>query len=310
MRTILDDYIAVSVDSFSRIIGKPFESLKGMSPQDKLDLVLHIDSQMAETAARKGYLGDRFRIQEDGQLVANAANVSASFILWAREKKFYKIAEDFGSQLFLTDCAFETKHIFALPQMCIIVQFPETVELRLLNGNIVKALTFARITNGISFLFHEYTPEGKYTAQADYYFMSFERPEMKELMERPFSEVAQSDILSLKCGNRGDATEEIIEYAVKSVIYIFSANPDLREYKPLPTGKDLVRRERDRNTTENEKNGKWPMMLVGYDWKKPKTYHVDGTTVSGHFRWQPCGKNREDVKLIWIDEHHRSFNRE
>mgnify|MGYP000533243118 CR=1 FL=1 len=49
------------------------------------------------------------------------------------------------------------------------------------------------------------------------------------------------------------------------------------------------------------------MTFVGYDWKKPRVFGVESTTVTGHFRWQPYGPGRTQVKLIWISQHERHF---
>lgn len=51
-----------------------------------------------------------------------------------------------------------------------------------------------------------------------------------------------------------------------------------------------------------------PVTLVNFDAPhRSNIYHVDSTQVRGHFRWQRCGENRSKVKLIWIDEHVRTF---
>ena len=50
-----------------------------------------------------------------------------------------------------------------------------------------------------------------------------------------------------------------------------------------------------------------PVFLVGFDWKKNRLYKMSSTDVAGHFRWQPCGPGRSQVKLIWIDDHSREY---
>jgi hypothetical protein len=49
--------------------------------------------------------------------------------------------------------------------------------------------------------------------------------------------------------------------------------------------------------------------LVGFGWLKPKLRHVDGCVVRSHYRWQPCGVGRSQVKLILVKEHERHFDR-
>ena len=50
-----------------------------------------------------------------------------------------------------------------------------------------------------------------------------------------------------------------------------------------------------------------PVVRVGHSFHKGMLHHVTDTTVSGHFRWQAWGPGLTLVKLIWIDEHVRTF---
>jgi hypothetical protein len=49
-------------------------------------------------------------------------------------------------------------------------------------------------------------------------------------------------------------------------------------------------------------------IMVGFNYKKPKRYYVDGCEVSGHFRWQPHGEGRSKIKLIFIEPYTKVFN--
>lgn len=94
---------------------------------------------------------------------------------------------------------------------------------------------------------------------------------------------------------------------LKILIYIASGDPDLR-YLQKPSG-SRSRREHEKYYEADGQDGyNQSVFLVGFDWKKPKIYHVDGCVVRAHYRWQPCGKNREQVKLILIDQHERHYN--
>ena len=52
-----------------------------------------------------------------------------------------------------------------------------------------------------------------------------------------------------------------------------------------------------------------PYVVVGKGYHG-RTYHVDEAVVSGHYRWQPCGPERSKIKLIYINPHVRTFNKE
>jgi hypothetical protein len=51
-------------------------------------------------------------------------------------------------------------------------------------------------------------------------------------------------------------------------------------------------------------------IMVGFNYKKQFKFHVDGCTVSGHFRWQPHGPERSKLKLIYIHPFEKQFNKQ
>jgi len=90
-----------------------------------------------------------------------------------------------------------------------------------------------------------------------------------------------------------------------ALLYLASGSPDLRHYTP-PDRNTGTRRERDRLTHEF---GTEPAIFVSWGWKKPAIHHVDSCEVSGHWRMQPHGVERKLVKLIWIDNYVKTFNK-
>jgi hypothetical protein len=94
-----------------------------------------------------------------------------------------------------------------------------------------------------------------------------------------------------------------------ALIYLCSGEPDV-EQKLFQLGNYNSRRARDADVQRNIDTPKLKTFLVSYNWMKPKEFHVDETWVKGHFRWQPCGKEWKEVKLIWIDAHKREFRSE
>lgn len=97
----------------------------------------------------------------------------------------------------------------------------------------------------------------------------------------------------------------IVKYITNILLYLNSGDPDLRELK-----KPNIPRV-SKNIKKFQKKNKHKTLLdifdVGFDYMKGITYRVSSTMVRGHFRWQPCGIGREEVKLIWIGEHPRNF---
>ena len=100
---------------------------------------------------------------------------------------------------------------------------------------------------------------------------------------------------------------DFVNFCFNSLVYINSGDPDLRHTRaasPPCTGKAKKLRLWARN------NCLLDVTHVGFNFKKPVTYSVDQTTVMGHFRWQPHGEGRKHVKLIWIQSHSRTYNKE
>lgn len=96
-----------------------------------------------------------------------------------------------------------------------------------------------------------------------------------------------------------------IKLLVNSVIYIHSKDPEIDLLKPIVKMTPHERRVYQIKDLLNETS--LPIKLLNWSFHG-RTFNVDSTTVMGHFRWQPCGMGRQEVKLIWIDEHERKYN--
>jgi hypothetical protein len=86
------------------------------------------------------------------------------------------------------------------------------------------------------------------------------------------------------------------------LLYINSGAPDIRDFRntaKYPGQKRKPLRHSDTLSTLD------CIKLIGYDWKKDvvKNYSAASWDVDGHFRWQKCGPELSQVKLIWIDPH-------
>lgn len=83
---------------------------------------------------------------------------------------------------------------------------------------------------------------------------------------------------------------------VNLLLYIQTGSPDLREFRPD------VDRKSEKSLRKLGIESRIPVTLVSWGWKKPKEEH----NVRGHFRWQACGKNWSETKLIWVTPHTRN----
>jgi len=98
----------------------------------------------------------------------------------------------------------------------------------------------------------------------------------------------------------------VIKYITNIILYLNSGDPDLRELKKPNIPKNT------KNIKKFHKKNKQKTLLdiidVGFNYMKGIIYRVSATVVRGHFRWQPFGPGREQIKLIWINEHPRHFD--
>lgn len=98
----------------------------------------------------------------------------------------------------------------------------------------------------------------------------------------------------------------IVRALINAVLYVHSQDPEIMKLRPFHELTHSQRREhRKRFPVENLCNVPIQVLNWGYH---QKIFSVDQTTVQTHLRWQPCGPNRSQVKLIWVKEHTRRYN--
>ena len=109
---------------------------------------------------------------------------------------------------------------------------------------------------------------------------------------------------SLKERELGNQNFSVFRTILNLVVYTFSDGAEFEEY--LPTAKGAFGKKGNKKAYLNE--CAVPVISLNANFHKMH-YAVESTNVRGHFRWQPCGENLSRVKLIWIDEHERSFKK-
>lgn len=205
-------------------------------------------------------------------------------------KKIYRFGEDFADSLKEVDLNISIANI-PYPSSTICIEFlHNVVYLSVIRSKKVLATLFDRrlkqdeCTAG--YLIWDIMHDGSLT--------------IKELADRMGTEWVPD-------AHTKESGSKMFAWLFNALVYLQSGDPDLRELTPHVDDKTKGRRERDRARQLNENKATLPVILVGYDWKKPKRFLVDQTSVAGHFRWQPCGEKFSQVKLIWIDEHLRTY---
>lgn len=228
-------------------------------------------------------------------------------------KKNYRISKDFSKALADASLDISCKYI-PKKNISYNIQFHKDIILKSIFGedNIAYRNCYVAIEDCTSeydkkkgylkrvmLVFPIYQDGTEYISTYDYINLVFEDDNQK------VSEAIQNSANLLDSQKLTQDGRGVIKYITNIVLYLNSGDPDLRELKK-PNIPKLTK-----NIKKFEKKNKHKPLLdvieVGYNYMKGINYSVSGTVVRGHFRWQPYGSNREQVKLIWIEEHPRNF---
>ena len=119
--------------------------------------------------------------------------------------------------------------------------------------------------------------------------------------------VKELDYINTEDGGKKAMTRvDFFSSCISCIVYINSLEPDLQ--KTVPDENFTSKRKRElaeKGIGVNEFT--LPVINVSWNYKKPVMYNVDGCLVESHLRWQPCGPNRSQVKLILVKEHERHY---
>ena len=225
---------------------------------------------------------------------------------YINQKYVYKISKDFGGLLKDVKLNLNAKTLDTWQDGSYIIDLPFPFKTYM--GNYVWHIfgTVYRKKDALELMFAapHYNEHGHRLDEIDvllfpfYYNRNETLQEQIEKYEQIYNEkTKEHNTVSLVPG--------LIKYVINCLLYINSGDPDLRHLKVKPPHKS--------------RDGKWyakreltfaasPTVLVGFNWKKANVRYADETVVKAHPRWQPCGKNRENVKLILVKEHVRKFN--
>ena len=127
---------------------------------------------------------------------------------------------------------------------------------------------------------------------------------LMDLNERKtFKELAEH----LPVDRGGTKTDvNIFALAMNLVLYVNSVDCDLHL---APPNKDMKPAEKKARQARGETINQCllPVIYVSWNYQKPRLFHVDHAWVDTHLRWQRCGPNYSQVKLIWVKAHERTY---
>ncbi len=145
-----------------------------------------------------------------------------------------------------------------------------------------------------------FSPQGKFNPLADTEFNT-------KAVEFKYESETETQVFADFVTHDHEGFTDWMNGVVNTAVYINSQDPEIEELRPL--------RLYDRKQLSGMESSKrehlctFPVRLVNWAFHR-RVYSVDSTMVSGHFRRQPCGVGRTGIKLVWIDEHVRTYEQE
>lgn len=201
----------------------------------------------------------------------------------------YLLAKDLSGSLATVNLKIPVKHLKCTDP--ILIEFPENTNVSDSAGEFSECAFCWQIDDRIIFNCPLYDKNGKWTGECDWVGVNLSLPTIEEIIRYTIDQSTHP------------LSEHKLRYLLNCLVYIHSGNPDFRLAKAkkmnASQGKEYYKKHPDEIPFDYFK--------VGYGWLKPHIFNVDSTTVSGHFRWQPCGKDLCDVKLIFINQHIRNY---
>ncbi|MGZ3747126.1 MAG: hypothetical protein ACXWRE_07155, partial [Pseudobdellovibrionaceae bacterium] len=118
----------------------------------------------------------------------------------------------------------------------------------------------------------------------------------------PFKTQADGTIL----WNEGEVHSDVWRLIFNIVLYIHSPENDIF---PLKTRSELNNADFQSQSKSSgvENLCTIPVTLVSWNFHRPHVFNKDSTWVRPYLRWQRCGPEFSEVKLIWVREHERTF---
>ena len=202
----------------------------------------------------------------------------------------YRVAPKFGGHLADTTIRIPTKHLKVV--WPVLLEFPFTFKL-----SETEYLRNAIISDGsgsagliiIAPIYKDKVWDGRYVEC----FWAMHKEKIIEDIRDDFKTNSEYDL------------KEFLLYTLKCLVYINSAEPDLvNTTAPVCEKKNPAKRRKFYKSI-----CPYNITNIGYAFHG-RTYSIDETSVVGHYRWQPCGPEKSQVKLIWIDEHSRTYGKD
>jgi len=116
-------------------------------------------------------------------------------------------------------------------------------------------------------------------------------------------------------GNKWEVDQETVQMrnqvyrtVVNTVLYIHSEDPKIELASTYVKGGRVSKNELKR-TGKVINECTIPIIFVHRLYARKRSYNVDSSFVESYPRWQRCGPNLSKIKLVWVSEHIRTYQK-
>ena len=99
----------------------------------------------------------------------------------------------------------------------------------------------------------------------------------------------------------------VLQACLNLVLYIHSREPNVDHLRPSCELSKSGRIGLERKGQQFVEDARLSLKLLNWNYHRPMTYSVDSTWVETYPRWQRCGPENKECRLVWVRAHERYF---
>jgi len=231
---------------------------------------------------------------------------------WTARNAIYQLCREFGEQLHTVPLDIPCDLVPPADET-VLIHFPDTVRFRHNDGTYARCAYVRQRSGGeevvrdiacnrtLRILMPDYDEDGRLLDTFSWLSMP---------MRSGYTLTQEAEeVRKINCDPAMGSSVDVLDYVAKAYLYIKSGEPDLRALR-APKEPETRKAKKLRHFHRvHADTSLLDVTLVGYDFKKKTQYNVGETCVRGFFRTQRYGKNWSKYKIIWIDEHTRTYSK-
>jgi len=127
-----------------------------------------------------------------------------------------------------------------------------------------------------------------------------------DLEPKKFSEIISAAPKDFHTGDVEIPDQNVYLVGLNLAMYVNSIGCDLKDVRPIYKLKPAEKKDHIKRG-EIINQCKLPVTVVSWNYKQERIYNVDSTWIDTFPRWQRCGPENSQVKLIWVNPFPRKY---